>query len=98
MVGEGKILSETEGPENLQNRSQPRQSFGICLIAGLQPMSNAGEYLAQEGMSRLRWVQAVGPAAERGGIGDAIRVFERRRCLFPGALLNETPLQGLTPS
>jgi len=40
----------------------------------------------------------VGPAAERGGIGQAIRVFERRRRLFPGAVLDKAPLQGLTTS
>ena len=98
MVGEGKILSETEGPEDLQNRSQPRQSFRIRLIAGRQPMSDAGECLAQEGTSRLRRVQAPRPAAEGGGIGDAIRVFERGRRVFPGVVLLQAPPQGLTTS
>ena len=40
----------------------------------------------------------MGPAAKRGGIGHAVRVFERRRRLFPGAVLLETPPQGLTAS
>ena len=44
----------------------------------------------------MRRVQAVGPATKGRGIGQAIRVFERGGCLFPGAVLNETPLQGLT--
>jgi len=91
MVEGRKILSETEGPEDLQNRSQPRQRFVIRLIVACQPMSGAGECLAQEGTSRLRRVQAVGPAAEGGGIGHAIRVFERRRRLFPGAVLLKAP-------
>ena len=98
MVGERKILSETEGPEDLQNRSQPRQRFVVRLIVACQPLSGAGECLAQEGTSRLRRVQAVGPAAERGGIGQAIRVFERCGRLFPGAVLDQAPLQGLTAS
>jgi hypothetical protein len=38
----------------------------------------------------------VGPAAERGGIGHLIGVFERRRRLFPGAVLHSTPPPGLT--
>jgi len=65
-------------------------------IVACQPPSGVGECLAQEGTSRLRRVQAVGPTAERGGIGQAIRVFERCGCLFPGAVLDEAPLQGLT--
>jgi hypothetical protein len=96
MVGERKIPSATEGPEDLQNRSQPRQRLVVRLIVACQPMSGASECLAQEGTSRVRRVQAVGPATEGGGIGKAIRVFERGRCLFPGAVLNETPLQDLT--
>ena len=44
----------------------------------------------------MRRVQAAGPATEGRGIGEAIRVFERGCCLFPRAVLNKTPLQGLT--
>jgi len=98
MVGEREILSETQRPEDLQNRSQPRQGFVIRLIVACQPMSGAGECLAPEGTSRLRRVQAVGPAAERGGIGQALRVFEQRGRLFPGEVLDQAPLQGLTTS
>jgi hypothetical protein len=43
-------------------------------------------------------VRAVGPAAEGGGIGDTIRVFERRRRLFPGAVLLKAPPQCLATS
>ena len=38
----------------------------------------------------------MGPAAERGGIGHPVRVFERRRRLFPGAVLHSTPPPCLT--
>ncbi len=100
VVGGRKILSEPEGPENLQNRSQPRrgQSFVVRLMAPRQPMSDAGERLAKKGASRLGGVQAVGPAAERGGIGHAIGVFERGRRPFPGAVLPKAPPQCLTAS
>jgi hypothetical protein len=98
MVGAGKNFSATEGPEDLQNRSQPRQGLGIRLIAGRQPMSDAGQCMTQKGSRRLGGVQAASPAAERGGIGQAIRVFKRRYCFFPGAVLLEAPPQGLTAS
>jgi hypothetical protein len=91
MVGERKIPSETEGPEELQNRSQPRRRLVFRLVVACQPMSGAGECLAQEGTSRLRRVQAVGPATESGWIGHAIRIFEGRRRLFPGAVLLKAP-------
>ena len=40
----------------------------------------------------------MGPAAERGRIGHAIRVFECRRGFFPGAVFHRTPPQCLTAS
>ena len=100
MVGGRKIFSEPEGPEDLQNRSQPRQGpgVGISLAAPRQPMSEAGERLAQKGTGGLGRVQAASPAAGGGGIGQAIRVFERRHRLFPGAVLQEASPQRLTSS
>jgi len=61
-------------------------------------MRDPGERLAQKGSCRLRGVQAARPAAERGGIGQAIRVFEPRRCFFPGVVLHKAPLQCLAAS
>ena len=58
-------------------------------------MSHAGERLAEKGKGRLGVVQAVGPAAECGRIGHAVRVFERRCGLFPGAVLGKALLQCL---
>ncbi len=45
MVGGRKISSESQGPEDLQNWSQPQQlsSLGIGLIAARQPVSHASE-------------------------------------------------------
>ena len=96
MVGR-EIFSEPQGPENLQNRSQPRQNLSLVIRrnTGCQPVSDADERLAEKRKSRLA-VQSVGPAAERGRIGYAIRVFERRRGRFPGAMLHKAPSQCLT--
>jgi len=63
----------------------------INLTLGYQPMSDAGERLVQKGTSRLRRVHAVSPAAEGGGIRHPIGVLERRRRLFPGAVLLKAP-------
>ena len=97
MVG-GEIFSEPQGPEDLQNRSQPREKlrFAIGRIIRRQPVSDARECLAEKGKSWLGAVQSVGPATERGGIGHAIRIFERnRRRLFPGTMLHKAPPQRL---
>jgi len=61
-------------------------------------MGDAGQCVAQEGSRHLGGIQAASPAAERGGIGQAIGVFKRRCCFFPGAVLLEAPPQGLTAS
>jgi hypothetical protein len=60
------------------------------------PVSDAGERLAEKGKSWLGAVQSVGPAAKRGRIGHAVRVFERRRGLFPGTMLHKALPQSLT--
>ena len=97
MVGR-EIFSATPGPENLQNRSQPRPrlSFLIRRNTRRQPVSDAEERLAEKGNSRVETVQSVGPPAERGRIGHTVRVFERRRGLFPGTMLNHASPQCLT--
>src|SRR6266481_1842841 len=99
MVGKGKF-SDTQGPEDLQNRTQPRQrpSFVIGLITARQPWSHASERLAEKGKGRLGAVQAARPATKRGGIRHAVRVFECRSRFFPGAVLHKAPPQRLTAS
>jgi hypothetical protein len=59
-------------------------------------MNEAVEHLTEKGTCRLGAVQSVSPAAERGGIGHAVRVFERRSRFFPGAVLHKAPPQCLT--
>src|SRR6266853_6183516 len=99
MVGKGKF-SDTQGPEDLQNRTQPRQrpSFVIGLITARQPWSHASERWAEKGKGRLGAVQAARPATKRGGIRHAVRVFERRRRFFPRAVLHQAPPQRLKAS
>ena len=82
----------------MQNRSQPRQWLSLVIgrITAHQPMNQAGERLTEKGKSRLGAVQSVGPATERGGIGHAVRVFERRSRFFPGVVLHKAPPQCLT--
>jgi len=60
------------------------------------PASHAGEHLPGEGKRLLRTVQTVRPAADSGGIGQAIRVFEIRQCLLPRAVLYPSPPPCLT--
>ena len=67
----------------------------IGRIAARQPVSYASERFAEKGKGRLGVVQAVGPAAECRRIGHTIRIFERRRRLFPGGVLHKAPLQCL---
>ena len=82
----------------MQNRNQPRQRPSVVIgrITTRQPVSHAGTRLAEKGKSRLGAVQSVGPATERGGIGHAVRVFERRSRFFPGVVLHKAPPQCLT--
>ena len=64
-------------------------------IAARQPVSHPSKRLAEKRKSRLRAVQSVGPASERGGIRHPIRIFECRRGLFPGAVFHKAPSQCL---
>jgi hypothetical protein len=54
MVG-GEIFSEPQGPEDLQNRSQPRQRLSLVIgrITKRQPVMDARECLPEKGKSRL---------------------------------------------
>ena len=97
MVGE-EIFSATQRPEGLQSRSQPRPRLSLAgsRITRCQPVSEVGERLAEKRKSRLGAVQSVSPAAKRGRIRHAVRVFECRRGFFPGRMLHKAPPQSLT--
>ena len=100
MVGEENFLA-TQGPEDLQNRSQPgqRPSLGIGLITAPQPMSHAGECLAGE-RKAAGWERSRPPDQRRRveGSGKPIRVLQRRHRLFPRAVLHPAPPQCLAAS
>ena len=59
-------------------------------------MSDVGKHLAKKGKGRLGAVQAARPAAERGRIGHAVRIFKRRRRLFPGTMFRKAAPQCVT--
>src|SRR6516165_9388174 len=78
-VGQGKISQRRRGQRTcrtgVSQDNGPR--LDISWMAAGQPRSDAGQRLAQKGKGRLGRVQAAGPAAEGGGIGEAIGVVER---------------------
>ena len=90
------FLSESQGPEDKQNRCQPRAkpSFMIALIAW-PAVGHTGKRVLQKRKGRLRGIQVMGPVAKRGGIRYTIKIFEGRRRLFPGTVLSKAPPQCL---
>jgi hypothetical protein len=65
------------------------------LLAAGQPLRHGLEHGAQKGKGGPRRIQVVEPAAQGGGVGNAIRIFERRRSIFPRAPLHKAPPQRL---
>jgi hypothetical protein len=82
----------------LHNRNQTRQkpSLVIGRSAARKPVTYTGQGLTQKGRTWLGALQTARPAADCGRIGHAIRVFERRCRLLPGAMLDKSPAQRLT--
>jgi hypothetical protein len=81
----------------LQNRSDPAQwpRFAIGLMTARQPMSYAGDGLAEEGTRRLGTVHTARPAADSGRIRQPIRVFQLGQCFLPRTVLRKAPPQCL---
>jgi len=48
-----------------------------------------------KGKGGPRRIQVVEPAAQGGGVGNAIGIFERRRGIFPRAPFHKAPPQRL---
>jgi hypothetical protein len=96
MVG-GRIFSKTQGTENFQSGSYPRQRPGFVknLMPVSQPMSYAGDGPVEKGKRRLRKVQAAQPAPNCRGIRQPIRVFQIGRCLLPRTVPRNAPQQRL---
>ena len=91
MVGE-EIFSEPQGPENLQNRSQPRQrpSLRIGRVTGTSQCAMRVSVWRRKEKAAWEWSS---PRAQRRSverIGHTIRIFERRRRLLPGTVLRQS--------
>ena len=65
------------------------------LLAASQPLRHGLEHGTQKGKAGSGRIQVVEPAAQSGGVGDAIGIFERRRGIFPRAPLHKAPPQRL---
>ena len=96
MVGE-EIFSKTQGTENFESRSYPRQRprFVKSLMPASQPVSYAGDGPVEKGQRRLRKVQAAQPAPNCGRIRQPVRVFQLGRCLLPRTVLRNASQQCL---
>ena len=100
MVGEEKVSrSEAQGPrpEDSQKRKHGRPSQAQRavneLLAAVQPLLHGFKSALQRRKCRARRIQAAAPAAEGGRIGEAIRIFQRRRGAFPRVVLHKTSPQ-----
>ena len=103
MVGEREKSRSSEaqrpGPDDLQAGidrwpRQAQRAESVLLAAG-QPLRHSLEHGAQKGKGGPRRIQVVEPAAQGGGVGDAIGILERRRGIFPRASLHKAPPQRL---
>lgn len=65
------------------------------LLAVAQPLRHGLEHGAQKGKGGPRRIQDMEPAAQGGGVGNAIGIFEKRRGIFPRASLHKAPTQRL---
>src|SRR3984893_15796166 len=93
-------ISEAQRPEDLQKRKQrwPGQAQGttVELLSACQPLPHDFHGGSQKGKRGPRRIQTAEPAAQGGRGRDAIRVFDRRRRVFPRTVLQEISPQCLT--
>jgi len=64
-------------------------------LGSVEPRTHGQHRPAQTRKRRLRRVQTPEPSAQRGGIGHAIRIFDRGRRSFPTTALYEIAAQRL---
>ena len=97
MVGEKVFSQRRKGQRTSRagviQRQWPR--FVKSLKTASQPMSYAGDGLAEKGKRRLGRVQATRPAPDCGRIRQSIRVFQLGQCLLPRTVLHKAPQQCL---
>lgn len=94
------LLSEAQGPEDLQKRKQgpPGQANETVLesLAAGQPLRHGFQSRSQKRKCGSRGIQTVEPAAQSGRVGDSIRIFEMRQRAFPRTMLQKVSPQRLT--
>ena len=64
----------------------------------LEPMAHRMDGAPQKGKRGLRGIQTAKPAAERGGIGHALGIFDHRRRCFQRTAFQEATPQRLAAS
>src|SRR5262249_4394329 len=98
MVGGAPFLN-AQGPEASEKRvyGVPPQGQRIVdePLGPAEPSVYGLHRLAQTRKRRLGRIQLTEPAAKRGGVGHAIRVFDCGRRSFPATAFQEVPLECL---
>ena len=90
------IFSEPQGPvaceKGEQRRPAERQQAVMENPPALEPVAHRLDGAPQKGKRGPRGIQTAKPAAQRGGIGHALGIFDHRR-----RLLHRTAFQEATP-
>ena len=96
------IFSEPQGPVACQKGEQSRpaewQRAVMENLPALEPLAHRMDGAPQTGKREPRGIQTAKPAAERGGIGHALGIFDRRRRCFQRTAFHEATAQCLAAS
>ena len=96
------IFSEPQGPvaceKGEQRRPAERQQAVMENTPAPEPLAHRLDGTPQEGKRGPRGIQTAKPAAQRGGIGHALGIFDHRRRLFHRTAFHEATPQRLAAS
>ena len=96
------IFSEPQGPVALEkgeeSRPAERQRAVMENSPALEPLAHCMDGAPQKGKRGPRAIQTAKPAAERGGIGHALGIFDRGRRSFQRTAFQEATPQCLAAS
>src|SRR5215472_11989424 len=96
------IFSESQGPVTRQKGEERRpaewQRAVMENLPSLKPLAHRMDGAPQTGKREPRGIQTAKPAAERGGIGHALGIFDRGRRCFQRTAFQEATAQRLTAS
>ena len=99
---DGSIFSEPQGPvaceKGEQRRPAERQQAVMENTPAPEPVAHRLDGTPQEGKRWPRGIQTAKPAAQRGGIGHALGIFDHRRRLFHRTAFQEATPQRLAAS